>query len=124
MKPGPKPSSGKAMTHAERQARYRTKRAEGAPTLRYRKPADRRSRFQRWHDAVADLQELQSDYQAWLDTLPENMADSATADALRAICDLDLSELQSVVPPRVLGATEVSHDVIYARRALRLAIED
>jgi hypothetical protein len=31
MKPGPKPSSGKAMTHAERQARYRTKQAEGRP---------------------------------------------------------------------------------------------
>src|SRR3954454_411710 len=100
MKPGPKPSSGEAMTHAERQARYRTKQAEGAPTLRYRRPADRRSRFQRWHDAVAELQELQSDYQAWLDALPENMADSGTADALRAIYDLDLSELQSIVPPK------------------------
>src|SRR3954447_69836 len=97
MKTGPKPPSGKAMTHAERQARYRTKQAEGAPTLRYRRPADRRSRFQRWHDAVAELQELQSDYQAWLDALPENMADGGTADALRPICDLDLSELQSIV---------------------------
>ena len=72
-------------------------------TLRYRRPADRRSRFQRWHDAVADLQELQSDYQAWLDALPENMADSGVADALRAICDLDLSELQSIVPPKGFG---------------------
>jgi len=49
------------------------------------------------------LQELQGDYQAWLDALPENMADSATADALRAICDLDLSELQSIVPPKGFG---------------------
>jgi hypothetical protein len=31
MKPGPKPSSGKAMTHAERQARYRTKQAKACP---------------------------------------------------------------------------------------------
>ena len=60
MKPGAKPSSGKAMTHAERQARYRTKRAEGVPTFRYRKPADRRSRVQRWHDAIADLQVLKT----------------------------------------------------------------
>ena len=103
MKPGPKPPSGKAMTHAERQVRYRTKQAEGVPTLRYRKPADRRSRVQRWHDAVADQQELQSDYQAWLEALPENMADSATEDALRAICDLDLSELQSIVPLKGFG---------------------
>ena len=91
------------MTHAERQARYRTQQAQGAPTLRHRKPADRRSRFQRWHDAVAELQELQSDYQAWLDALPENMADSATADALSAICDHDPSELQSIVPPKGFG---------------------
>jgi hypothetical protein len=103
MKPGPKPSSGKAMTHAERQARYRTKQAGGVPTFRYRKPADRRSRVQRWRDAVADLEALQSDYQAWLEALPENMADGATADALRAICDLDLSELQSIVPPKGFG---------------------
>jgi hypothetical protein len=91
------------MTHAERQARYRTKQAEGAPTLRYRKPIDRRSRPQRWRDAVAELQDLQDEYQAWFDALPQNMADSATAEALRAICDLDLSELESIVPPRGFG---------------------
>ena len=28
---------------------------------------------------------------------------SATADALRAICDLDLGELQAVIPPRGFG---------------------
>jgi len=99
MKPGPKPSSGKAMTHA----RYRTKQAEGTPTFRYRKPADRRSRHQRWLDVVAELQELQVDYQAWLEALPQNMADGDTAEALRVICDLDLSELESIVPPRGFG---------------------
>jgi hypothetical protein len=31
------------------------------------------------------------------------MADGATPDALRAICDLDLSELQSIVPPKGFG---------------------
>jgi hypothetical protein len=93
MKPGPKPLLGTAMSHAERQARYRTSHAEGAPKLRYRKPADRRSRPQRWHDAVTELLRLQGDYQAWFDVLPENLKDSATADALRAICELDLSEL-------------------------------
>ena len=110
------------MTHAERQARYRTKQAEGVPTLRY--PADRRSRVQRWRDAVAGLQALQNDYQAWLEALPENMADGATAEALRAICDLDLSELQSIVPPKGLGRNRVSHDVIYEELALRLVIDD
>jgi hypothetical protein len=103
MKPGPKPSSGTAMTHAERQARYRAKQAAGTPTFGYRKPIDRRSRVQRWCDAVAELQDLQDDYQAWLDASPQKMEDSATAEALRAICDLDLSELQSIVPPRGFG---------------------
>jgi hypothetical protein len=74
-----------------------------APKFRYRKPADRRSRPQRWRDAVAELLELQTVYQAWLDALPENLAVSATADALREICGLDLSEVTSVEPPRGFG---------------------
>jgi hypothetical protein len=56
-----------------------------------------------WHDAVAELMELQADYQTWLDTLPENLADTATADRLRMICELDLSELASAEPPRGFG---------------------
>jgi hypothetical protein len=71
------------MTHAERQARYRAKQAVGAPTFRYRKPVDRRSRLQRWRDVVAELQELQDEYQTWLDALPQNMADSGMAEALQ-----------------------------------------
>ena len=70
--------------------------------VRYRKPADRRSRPQRWRDAVAELLELQADYQQWLDGLPESLADTSTADALRAVCDLDLSGLE-VDPPRGFG---------------------
>lgn len=103
MKPGPKPLLGTTMTHAERQARYRANHAQGAPKLRTRNPAERRSRPQRWGDAVAELLEMQGDYQAWLDAMPENLAHSATADALRAICDIDLSELASVQPPRGFG---------------------
>jgi hypothetical protein len=52
---------------------------------------------------VAELQDLHDEYQAWLDALPQNMADSATAEALRTICDLDLSELEGIVPPRGFG---------------------
>ena len=40
------------------------------------------------------------DYQTWLDTLPENLADTATANRLRMLCELDLSELASAEPPR------------------------
>ena len=103
MPPGPKPLGERAMTLAERQARYRAAHAGPAPVkVRYRKPADRRSRPQRWRDAVAELVELQADYQQWLDALPESLADTPTADALRAVCDLDLSSLE-VDPPRGFG---------------------
>jgi hypothetical protein len=38
-----------------------------------------------------------------LDALPTNLQDSALADALQRICDLDLSELQTVELPRGFG---------------------
>ena len=91
------------MTLAERQARFRAADADGAPKIRYSKPADRRSRPQRWRDAVAELVELQLEYRAWRDSLPDNLAESATAEALRVVCDLDLSEVESVEPPRGFG---------------------
>jgi hypothetical protein len=91
------------MTLAERRARFRAAHADGAPKIRYRRVTDRRSRPQRWRNAVAELVKLQGDYQAWLDSLPDNLADSAMAEALRAVCDLDLSELESAEPPRGFG---------------------
>jgi len=103
MKPGPKPLLGTTLTPAERQARYRANHAEAAPRVRYRSPVDRRSRPQRWRDAVAELLALQGDYQEWLNALPQSLGEGATADALHTICDLDLSELASVEPPRGFG---------------------
>jgi hypothetical protein len=93
----------RAMTDAERQARYRATRAAGKPAIRTRRPADLRSRAQRWRDAVGEVLLLQAQYAAWLDALPANLADSATAEALQAICDLDLSDLESIEPPRGFG---------------------
>jgi hypothetical protein len=98
-----KPLGEKAMTAAERQARFRATHADGTPSLRYRRPADRRSRAQRWRDAVAELFAIQEDCRAWLGSLPECLQASATADTLRAICDLDLSDVESVEPPRGFG---------------------
>jgi len=100
---GRKPLGDRPMTPAERQARFRAAHADGAPKVRYRRPIDRRSRPQRWRAAVAKLVSLQDEYRAWLDSLPDNLAESATAQALRAVCDLDLSELDSVEPPRGFG---------------------
>jgi hypothetical protein len=99
-----RPARGEAaMTGAERQARYRAVRTAGAPVIRVRRPAHRHSRIQRWHDTVARLAELQAEYTAWLEALPDNQQDSATAEALRAIAGLDLSELQAIEPPRGFG---------------------
>jgi hypothetical protein len=92
-----------AMTAAERQARYRAARAAGAPVVRTHRPTDHRGRARRWNDNVAGLVDAQAEYAAWLDSLPESLQDSATAEALRAICELDLTELQAIVPPRGFG---------------------
>jgi hypothetical protein len=46
---------------------------------------------------------LQVEYASWLEALPANQQDSALADALRAIAELDLSELQAIEPPRGFG---------------------
>ena len=40
---------------------------------------------------------------AWLDALPTSLQDSATAEALQAICDLDLADIQAIDPPRGFG---------------------
>jgi hypothetical protein len=99
---GRKPQGDRALTGAERQARYRARHA-GMPIVRYRRPADRRSRRQRWHDAVAELVALQEEYRDWFEALPEATRDGATGDALQAILDLDLDELAAIEPPRGFG---------------------
>jgi hypothetical protein len=63
----------------------------------------RRSRPQRWHDAVSELLALQAEYATWLVSLPEATRGSATAEALQAIVDLDLDELSAIEPPRGFG---------------------
>ena len=92
-----------AMTGAERQGRYRAARMSGTPVIRIRRAADRRSRIQRWNDTIAALTELQAEYSAWLEALPDNQQDSATAAALLAIVEFDLTELQAIEPPRGFG---------------------
>ncbi len=92
------------LSNAERQSRYRARRADQAGvTIRYRQPADRRSRPQRWNDAVAELLALQAEYAVWADALPETLRETATAEALQAIVDLDLADLASTEPPRGYG---------------------
>ena len=76
----PRKSIGEtAMTDAARQARYRAARAVAVPVIRIRRPADHRGRARRWDDHVTGLVEAQVELAAWLDSLPENLQDSATA---------------------------------------------
>ena len=91
------------MTGAERQARYRAAHAAGAPVIRVRRPLDHRGRARRWTDHVTGFVEAQVEFAAWLDSLPDSLRDTATADALQAICDLDLAEIQAIDPPRGFG---------------------
>ena len=102
---GCKPTGERALSNAERQARYRARHQVEAATAvtRPRRPTDRRSRPQRWRDAVDTLFTLQSDYADWLAALPDSLHGSATADALEAIVDLDLAPLADVEPPRGYG---------------------
>jgi hypothetical protein len=102
---GRQPEGEHALSNAERQARYRARREaqQPAPVVRYRRPADRRTRAQRWHDTVAGLVALQAEYAAWYDVLPDNLRDTATGIALQAIVDLDLDDLVSIEPPRGFG---------------------
>src|SRR5437660_6642688 len=88
---------------AERQARHRARmRQENhtapAPPARRVPPRPRR-----WAAAVATLVDLQDEYCAWLDNLPDNLEGSRLADKLQAIAELDLEELQAIDPPRGYG---------------------
>ena len=65
--------------------------------------ADRRTRPQRWRDAVAELLALQAAYTAWCDALPDGLRNTQTAEALQAIADLDLDALATIEPPRGYG---------------------
>jgi hypothetical protein len=104
---GRQPEGETILSNAERQARYRARHKDDRPApvvrVRYRRPADRRSRPQRWDDVIAELITLQAEYTAWHDALPDGLRDTATAEALRAIAELDLSELQAIIPPRGFG---------------------
>ena len=115
----PRPTTGDtAMTDAERQAcpceggGALPRGARGGPARHPHAPSNRSSPafagagsglLQRWNDARAEFTDLQARYAAWLESLPESLQDSTTAEALRAIADLDLSELLAIEPPRGFG---------------------
>ncbi|MCY4029518.1 MAG: hypothetical protein OXH75_24780 [Acidobacteria bacterium] len=88
-----------ALSNAERQRRYRARRAAGEPVRPPPvRPKDRRPRPERWSAAVAELRALQAEYEAWRDQLPESLADSRTAELLEGVCDVDLDALDVQLP--------------------------
>jgi hypothetical protein len=108
--PGPPPRGHRAATPAERSAAYRARRkatVTAAPTkprevVRYRRPADRRSRAQQWAEAAQTLADLLERFQEWRDNLPSSLASSATAEALDAVLERRgyVEELQAAELPR------------------------
>jgi hypothetical protein len=111
--PGPRPRGDRAAAPAERSAAYRARRkvtAAAAPTkppvvVRYRRPADRRSRPERWADAVQTLADMLDQFQEWRDNLPSSLQDGATAEALDVVLELrgHVEDLQAVELPKGFG---------------------
>ena len=89
-----------ALTNAERQRRFRERRRAAVPVeQRPARPAARpKPRPARWTAAVAELRQLQAEYEAWRDQLPESLADSRTAGLLEGVCDVDLDTLDVELP--------------------------
>ena len=89
-----------ALTNAERQRRFRERRRAAVPVKqRPERPAARpKPRPARWTAAVAELRQLQAEYEAWRDQLPESLADSRTAELLEGVCDVDLDALDVELP--------------------------
>ena len=90
------------MSSAERQRRYRERRAAGEPVRTFRRPKDRRSRPARWAAALDELRTLQGEYEAWRGQLPESLTDSRTAELLEGVLEVDL-EAVDVELPRGFG---------------------
>ena len=95
------------MTNAERQCRWRERRAAGEPVRTFQRPKDRRPRPKRWAAAVDQLRTLQAEYEAWRDSaarVPGRL--SRTAEFLEGggVCDVDLDlDTLDVELPRGFG---------------------
>lgn len=111
--PGPQPRGDRAATQAERAAAYRARRKAAAAdvpakpplVIRYRRPADRRSRPQQWADAVQTLADLLDQFEEWRNKLPSSLENSATAEALDAVLELrcHVEDLQAAELPKGFG---------------------
>ena len=92
-----------ALTPAEKQRRYRQRLKAGHRPVTVRKPRDRRSRPQRWRDAVAELRALSDHWRDCLSTLPDALRETPYGERLQAIADADIEALEEIDPPRGYG---------------------
>jgi hypothetical protein len=95
-----------ALTSAERQRAYIARLKAGlAPAPKPRKPIDRRTKPQRWDDAVNELLSILDDYEQARDSLPVNLAETAYVEKLNAVLELrDLVEtLADADLPKAFG---------------------
>ena len=77
------------LTSAERQRAYINRLKAGVPTTpKPRRPIDRRTKPQRWDDAVGELMSLLDDYQDARNNLPDSLAATAYVEKLDAILEL------------------------------------
>jgi hypothetical protein len=103
---GRQPEGEIALSNAERQARWRARRREvppAAPVPQPPPPARQRGRAKRWNDAVGVLLTVQAECVAWFDKMPDSLRDTAMAEALQEMIDLDLDAIAAVQPPRGYG---------------------
>lgn len=73
--------------------------------MRYRRPADRRSKAQRWADAADTMLSILDNYQDWRDNMPASVSNSTTAqrlDEVLALRDL-VEQLQAADLPKGFG---------------------
>ena len=78
--------------------------------VRYRRPADRRSKPKRWQDAVETLADLLDDYQAWRDSLPASLAEAPSRIGWMSCWSCASWSTSSPRPscPRASGGTEAT----------------
>ncbi len=89
-------NDGRAIEHAIRRHQYRWLPAPGCA-------ADRRSRPQRWRDAVSELLTIQATFANWFTVLPDGLRASSIAELLEAIVEPDLTDLVEIELPRGYG---------------------
>lgn len=101
---GREPEGQAPLTNAERQARFRVRRQVPQPSLTIEPPRPpRQSRRKRWDDALTVMMTVQAECAAWFEALPDSLRDSATAEALQEMIDLDLDAIAAIRPPRGYG---------------------